>query len=213
MPGPMDNLAVMLSGSGTGFADLHRRCSEGLLRARVVLVIASRECQGAERARGLGIPTIVRAGVIPHSELERMLEDHWAGAVALAGYLKLVEVPSSYRWRMTNIHPALLPSFGGVGMYGLRVHRAVLEAGCRVSGCTVHFVDEAYDRGPIIAQRAVEVRQGDTPEMLQARVQGVEREVYAEALGWLISGRLRVEGRRVEVMGAVDGGESRGSGT
>lgn len=212
MPGPLDKLAVMLSGSGTGMADLHRRCAEGLLPARVMLVIASRPCLGADRARGLGLPTIVRAGVIPRAELERMLEDHGVGAVALAGYLQLVEVPASYRWRMTNIHPALLPSFGGVGMYGLRVHRAVLEAGCRVSGCTVHFVDEAYDRGPIIAQRAVEVRQEDTPETLQERVQRVEREVYAEALSWLIAGRLRVEGRRVRVLHEDGGAAGAGGG-
>jgi folate-dependent phosphoribosylglycinamide formyltransferase PurN len=117
-------------------------------------------------------------------ELVGLVEAHRIDIVLLAGYLKLVPSPvvARYRGRILNIHPALLPSFGGHGMYGMRVHRAVLESGAAESGATVHFVDEEYDRGRVLAQRRVPVRAGDTPETLAARVLEVEHGLYPEAV-------------------------------
>ncbi|MBN1434478.1 hypothetical protein JW921_06930, partial [Candidatus Fermentibacterales bacterium] len=121
--------------------------------------------------------------------------------VVQGGFLSLWEVPGRYLGRVMNIHPALLPGFGGKGMYGIRVHRAVLEAGCKVSGCTVHFVDNHYDTGPIIVQRCVPVMEEDTPQSLADRVFEQECEAYPEAIDLFAGDRLRItpEGR-VEVL-------------
>jgi phosphoribosylglycinamide formyltransferase-1 len=123
-------------------------------------------------------------------------------AIALAGYLRRLPAPivNAFRHRIVNIHPALLPAFGGKGMYGEHVHRAVLDYGAKVSGCTVHFVDEDYDTGPVIAQRAVPVAENDTPETLAARILPHEHAALVDALSLLADGRLRVEGRRVVVL-------------
>jgi len=115
----------------------------------------------------------------------------------MAGFLKFVTIPTDFEWRVVNIHPALIPAVCGKGFYGLHVHKAVLDYGAKLSGCTVHFVDNQYDHGPIILQRTVPVLDDDTPESLAARVFEAECEAYPEALRWLASGRLRVEGRRV----------------
>jgi folate-dependent phosphoribosylglycinamide formyltransferase PurN len=111
-------------------------------------------------------------------------------------------VVEEYRGRIMNIHPALLPLFGGRGMYGERVHQAVLESGMKVSGCTVHFVDEEYDSGPIILQRTVPVLEGDTPQTLAARVLAQEHRAYTEAIRLFAEDRLRLEGRRVRILAA-----------
>jgi phosphoribosylglycinamide formyltransferase-1 len=111
----------------------------------------------------------------------------------LAGYLRRLSIPASLKWKIVNIHPALLPSFGGAGMYGERVHQAVLDAGCKVSGCTVHLCDDEYDRGPIIVQRTCEVREDDTAQTLAARVFEQECLAYPEALRLLMDGRVRIE--------------------
>lgn len=111
----------------------------------------------------------------------------------LAGYLRKVPIPVWLRWRIVNVHPALLPAFGGAGMFGMRVHAAVLEAGCKVTGCTVHLCDEEYDRGPILVQRSCEVMEGETPGMLAARVFEEEKIAYVEALRRLLDGGVWVE--------------------
>lgn len=168
-------IAVFASGGGTNLQALidhfHGRPAPA---ARVELVVASRPGIGAlARAASAGIDTLVAPDA---SGLLESLEEHRISAIVLAGFLQLVpqEVVSRYRGRLLNIHPALLPAFGGKGMYGLRVHRAVLESGARVSGATVHLVDEEYDRGRIVAQWPVPVLAGDTPETLAARVLRVE---------------------------------------
>jgi phosphoribosylglycinamide formyltransferase-1 len=151
----------------------------------VELVVGSREGIGAlERAARAGVPTAaldVRAlGADAYTvALLAELERHRIELVVLAGFLQLVplEVVERYRRRMVNVHPALLPAFGGAGMYGMRVHRAVVAAGARVSGATVHYVDEEYDSGTIIAQWPVPVLPGDTPEALAARVLRVEHRL------------------------------------
>jgi phosphoribosylglycinamide formyltransferase 1 len=183
-------LGVMLSGSGRTLDNLIAAIAAGDLPARVAVVIASRECLGAEKARKAGIPTVVIPGAIPASDLLRVLTEHGVmpseGWVVLAGYLKLVQIPAGFENRVVNIHPALLPGFGGKGMHGHAVHEAVLKAGCQESGCTVHLCDPRYDTGPIILQRRCRVLQGDTADTLAARVFEEECKAYPEALRQLI---------------------------
>lgn len=186
-PGPA-RLAVMLSGSGRTLLNLLDHIRAGALPAEIPLVVASKECLGAQRARDAGLHTLVRPGVIPAGELNGLLRDHRIDLVALAGYLKLVSVPPAYEGRIVNIHPALLPKFGGHGMFGHHVHEAVLAAHERESGCTVHLVDAHYDRGPILLQRRCPVLPTDTPDTLAARVFEQECLAYPEALRALIAG-------------------------
>jgi phosphoribosylglycinamide formyltransferase-1 len=146
--------------------------------ARVTRVIASRPDAGAlERARRAVVPASVLADPADPDELLELLKG--AGLAVLAGYLKLVPAAAvaRFRWRMINIHPALLPDFGGPGMYGRRVHEAVLAKGVKESGASVHYVDEQYDRGPVIAQQRVPVKPNDTPETLAERVLAAEHEL------------------------------------
>ena len=196
MPQPA-RIAVLASGGGTNLQALidhfHSRPAPA---ARVELVVASRAGVGAlERAARSGIASVVLdvretgAEALAGRMLEEM-ERHRVDMVVLAGYLQLVpiEVVERFRGRMINIHPALLPSFGGKGMYGIRVHRAVLESGARVSGATVHLVDDRYDEGAILAQWPVPVLAGDTPEMLAARVLAVEHRLLPTAVEALARG-------------------------
>jgi folate-dependent phosphoribosylglycinamide formyltransferase PurN len=178
----------MLSGSGRTLLNLVDAIQGGRLGASVGLVIASRETIGAERARAAGLPVEIIPGVIPAERLGALLREHRIDWVVLAGYLKLVNIPREYRGRVVNIHPALLPSFGGPGMFGNRVHEAVLQSGATESGCTVHLCDEVYDRGQILLQKRCPVQPGDTVETLAKRVFALECEAYPEALERLIRG-------------------------
>ncbi|HET9950096.1 MAG TPA: phosphoribosylglycinamide formyltransferase [Longimicrobiales bacterium] len=195
--------AVFASGSGTNFqALLDRQTAEG--RWQIVLLVSDRESAGAlARAERAGVPTAVVpvAGRDPAdvaTDTLALLERHRVDLILLAGYLRLVppEVVRRYEGRILNIHPALLPAFGGKGMYGERVHAAVLAAGEQRSGATVHFVDEEYDRGRILAQRSVPVLSGDTPRTLAARVLQVEHGLYPEAVDHLCA--AIAEGREPE---------------
>jgi phosphoribosylglycinamide formyltransferase 1 len=197
-------IAVLVSGGGTTLQNLIDRIADGTLRARIVQVVSSRPgARGVDRARAAGLPVeIVERRAFPSIEAssERTFDlCRSAGAklVCLGGYLQLLRIPEDFRQKVINIHPALLPSFGGKGMYGHHVHEAVLQYGAKVSGCTVHFVDDQYDHGPIIAQRAVEVRDDDTADTLAARVFRAECETYPEVIRSLVEGKVVVEGRRV----------------
>lgn len=193
-------LAVMISGGGRTLLNLDDCIRAGTLRADIRVVIASKDCLGAMRARERKLPVLVVPGVIESAVLGRILRDHSAEWIVLGGYVKFLRVPGGFEGRAVNIHPALLPSFGGKGMYGERVHQAVIDAGCKVSGCTAHLVDEHYDHGPILAQRACEVRDDDTAETLGARVFEVERVLYPWALSQLLAGKVSIEGRRARIM-------------
>lgn len=184
-------IAVFASGGGSNLQSLidqlnGRRATWG----RVVLAVSDRaDAPALERARLADIATaVIPVPGRPEQEVATetldVLDAHDTDIVALAGYLRLVpgEVVARFRQRIVNIHPALLPAFGGSGMYGMRVHRAVLAAGCRVTGVTVHHVDEQYDEGRPIAQWPVPVRESDTPESLAARVLRVEHRLYPLAL-------------------------------
>lgn len=172
-------VAVLASGGGSNLQALLDAC-DARAPARVVLVAGDKAAARAlERARLAGVPTAVIRDPASAAEILERLHAAGADLVVLAGYLKLVpaEVVRVYAGRIVNIHPALLPAFGGPGMYGVRVHQAVLAAGATMSGATVHHVIEEYDRGPIIAQWPVPVRPGDTPELLAARVLQVEHRL------------------------------------
>ncbi|MFG0283769.1 MAG: phosphoribosylglycinamide formyltransferase [Phycisphaerales bacterium JB039] len=196
MPRPADpairpqRLLVLLSGSGRTLENLLGRIAEGALPARVVRVIGSRPCRGVEVARQADIPAEVIAGEIPAGELARIAAESEADWIVLAGYLRRVNIPTSprdYTGRVVNIHPALLPRHGGPGMYGGRVHAAVLAAGETESGCTVHLADANYDEGPIVLQMRCPVLEGDTAETLAARVFELEKQAYPEALRMLFA--------------------------
>jgi phosphoribosylglycinamide formyltransferase-1 len=203
-------LAVFVGtrGRGSNMMALHAAAQEGRLAARIAVVIGARsDAPAIIRAQEEGIPVAFADPKAFPGEAEyastllSVLKGAGADTIALAGYLRKVPsaVVAEYRHRILNIHPALLPSFGGKGMYGEHVHKAVLEYGAKVSGCTVHFVDEAYDTGPVIAQRVVPVEEGDTSATLAARILPQEHAAYVEALQLLAENRLNVEGRIVHV--------------
>ena len=199
-------LAVLLSGAGTSLENLFERIEAGELAAEVVVVIASKqEAQGLERARRRGVP----AFAVPrrshrdvrefNDAIHALLDRYEPDLVALLGFLSPFETRGRYAGRAINVHPALLPGFCGKGFYGPRVHEAVLEAGVKVTGATVHFVDAGYDTGPIILQEALPVLEDDTPESLAARVQALERRLVPEAIRLFAAGRLVLDGRRVRI--------------
>ena len=170
-------VAVLVSGGGTNLQALLDALRQSPV-ARVAHMVSSRPDSGAlERARRAGVPATVLADAASADEVSTALGD--ARLVVLAGYVKRIPpaVVARFRWRMINIHPALLPAFGGPGMYGRRVHAAVLASGAALSGATVHYVDEEYDHGPVIAQWPVPVRPDDTPDALAARVLAVEHRL------------------------------------
>ncbi len=175
-------LAVLLSGSGRTLVNLNESIKTKKLSASIELVIASKECLGAERARQAGLKTLIMPGAIPAATLAAALDANHIDLVILAGYLKLINIPPRYAGRIVNIHPSLLPDFGGPGMYGHHVHEAVLESGAKQSGCTVHLVTPEYDRGPILLQKSCPVLPSDTPDTLAARVFALECQAYPEAL-------------------------------
>jgi phosphoribosylglycinamide formyltransferase-1 len=188
----MLQLAVLGSGRGSNFQAILRAIDGGRLPStRVCLVISNNSDAGIlALARSAGIPAQhLSQKQFPDEEafadaMLGALRDHGADLIALAGYMKRVppQVVRAYRGRILNIHPALLPKYGGQGMYGHHVHEAVIAARERVSGATVHVVDEEYDRGPVVLQRTVDVSPDDTPETLAARVLQVEHELYPEAI-------------------------------
>ena len=209
---PVLRIAVLVSGHGRGsnLQAILDACACGQIRGAVDVVIGTRSGAPAlERARSCGVATLV---ISPNKyggddeaygrALLRALAARGIGLVCLAGYMRKLPsvVVEAYPARIMNIHPALLPLFGGKGMFGERVHQAVLESGMKVSGCTVHFVDAEYDTGPIIIQRCVPVLEGDTPQTLAARILPEEHKAYVEAVSLFAEGRLQLEGRRVRVL-------------
>jgi len=200
-------VAVLLSGEGTSLESLCERIDAGEVPARVVLVIASKEdAGGLRRAARRGIPALAlpRKGFPDgrafndaiHAELAR----HEVDLVALLGFLSIFELRGCYEGRCINVHPALIPAFCGRGMYGHRVHEAVLAAGVKLSGATVHFADDHYDSGPILLQEAVPVLEDDTPDTLAARVQAAERRLVPEAIRLIAAGRVTIEGCRARII-------------
>ena len=200
------NIAVFASGRGSNFQAILNAINEGRLSARVTLLVSNNSNAGAlELARSQTIPAIHLSQKQCSSEeqfagrLLELLARYDVDLIALAGYMKYVPatVIGRFRNRILNIHPALLPAFGGTGMYGMRVHEAVLAAGAKITGATVHLVDEEYDRGAIVIQKAMEVSSDDTAETLSAKVLKLEHEIYPRALAAFADKRVRIEGRNV----------------
>jgi phosphoribosylglycinamide formyltransferase-1 len=186
---PRSRLAFLLSGAGSTLRNLLERIDAGEVPADVVVVMSDRPgARGLEHARERGIPVAVveRRAHATSEAFSKALEDalraHGPDVVVLGGFLSIFRVPSDLRGRILNVHPSLLPSFGGKGMHGDRVHEAVLAQGHRVTGCTVHVVTDEVDGGPILAQAEVPVLPGDTPVSLAARVQAAERDLYPRAI-------------------------------
>lgn len=196
----MLNIAVFGSGRGSNFESILNAMESGKLPGiRIACVVSNNSAAGIlDIARSRAIPALHLSRKQFASDVEytgrllSLLENHGTGLILLAGYMKLIPPPviARYRNRILNIHPALLPKFGGAGMYGIRVHEAVIAAGEKESGATIHLVDEEYDRGRILLQKRVPVLPGDTPESLAARVLHIEHEIYPEALRQMAEGAI-----------------------
>ena len=201
-------LALFASGGGSNAGAIFDAAERGTLGAEPVVLVADRPCRALGRAESRGIPTAVISpgdyagtGAFGEALLDTLARSE-ADAIALAGYLR--KLPASVVWafqhRILNIHPSLLPAFGGPGFYGRHVHEAVLARGCALTGATVHLVDADYDAGPIVLQQAVEVFFDDSPETLAARVLAVEHELLPRALQLLATDKLRVHDGRVQIL-------------
>ena len=196
----MLKIAVLVSGSGTNLQAIIDAIVRGDINGEIVKVISSRsKAYALERADDHGI---VREFIGAKSErtILQAVQESGAELVVTAGFLKVLppEFVEAYKDRIINVHPSLIPAFCGIGFYGLRVHEEVIRAGVKVTGATVHFVDEGCDSGPIIAQRAVKVKEDDTPESLQKRVmQEAEWPLLAEVIGLIADGRITVMNGRV----------------
>jgi len=193
-------LGVLISGGGTTLMNILEHIKKGRLNAEVAVVISSRSTvTGIEKAQKAGLEVkIVRKKDYPDihefsRRIEEVLDAAKADLVIQGGWLCLWNIPEKYEYKVMNIHPALLPSFGGQGMWGHHVHEAVLKAGCKVSGCTVHFCTNEYDKGPTIVQKCCKVEEGDTPESLAARVFKQECLAYPEAIKLFAEGRISVQ--------------------
>lgn len=180
-------LLALLSGGGRTLLNLLDEIEAGDLRAQIAGVVASRPCAGIERAQARGLETQIIRGMIPAEKLLELVRAQEASWIVLCGYLQRIDVPAELAGRVVNIHPALLPKFGGPGMYGDHVHKAVLDAGETESGCTVHLCDAEYDTGPIVLQERCPVLRADTVETLAARVFELECRAYPNALAELLA--------------------------
>ena len=204
-------LACLISGGGRTVLNLHERIAAGTLDAAVVAVLASRDCPGVARCEAAGLPVEVLPPRPPPDQTApdegafggavfARVEAAGADLVVLAGFLSRLPIPPAWALRVLNVHPSLLPAFGGRGMYGDRVHRAALDRGVTVSGCTVHFVTDEYDAGPILSQTVVPVEPDDDAATLAARVFAAECEALPAAVRAWAAGTLVIEGNRVRTV-------------
>ncbi len=193
-------LGILLSGGGRTMTNIQKEIEDGCLNAEIVVVISSlSNVRGVQLVQGLGLkPVIIRKKDHPDieqfsGEIAKVLDEAKVDLVVQAGWMCLWHIPANYENRVMNIHPALLPAFGGKGMYGHHVHEAVVKTGCKVSGCTVHFCTNEYDAGPIIVQRTCEVKDDDDADALAARVFEQECLAYPEAIKLFSENRLKVQ--------------------
>ncbi len=205
---PTFSLAVFASGHGSNCQAIQTAIETGRLDARIGVVISNNPNAGVLAwAKTIALPAIhvssdqFATTMDFHNHLLTMLSDFKTDMIVLAGYLKKIGKPllEAFPGRILNIHPALLPSFGGKGMFGRHVHEAVLASGVRLTGVTVHLVDEEYDRGPIVMQAAVDVSDDDTVESLSAKVLSLEHRTYPLAIQLFVDGRVEIAGRKVRI--------------
>ncbi len=201
------NLAVLLSGSGKTLQNLIDKIGDKTINAKIQIVTSSSpDAYGLKRAQKNNIPaTVVKysdynSAKVFSNAIIKEIEEYPIDLIILAGFMHLFKIPDKYSGKVMNIHPGLIPSFCGKGYYGHHVHEAVIESGVKVSGCTVHFVDNEYDNGPIIIQRTVPVHEGDTADTLAQRVFKEECEAYPDAINLFAEGRLKIEGSRVRIL-------------
>jgi len=206
----MLNIAVFASGKGSNFRAIQTAILNGSIRkAKIVLVISNNSDAGAlVAAREFDVSAVhlSRKQFATDDEfnaaLIRTLETHGVNFIVLAGYMKKIDSSLIQRFknRMLNIHPALLPAFGGSGMYGMHVHEAVIAQKAYITGATVHLVDEEYDHGAIVLQRTIAVMPDDTPQTLAAKVQRIEHDLYPEAIRLFADGQIKIDGQHVTVL-------------
>ena len=199
-------LAILISGTGRSLKNIIDHIGDGRLDVEIVLVVSSNgEAMGLQYAEMHSLPIEIIEARDYHSTIDfsnavfdccRVAK---ADLVVMAGYVKLLTIPLDFIGKVVNIHPSLIPAFCGKGFYGSRVHSAALDYGVKISGCTVHFVDNEYDNGPVILQRAVPVEENDTHETLSDRVFAMECVAYPEAIRLIASGRVSIVGRRVKI--------------
>lgn len=209
-------IAVLISGSGRTLKNFIELVAEDQLPVEIALVISSSsKAGGLQHAEAAGIPTSVvkRTDYDSHDAFGAAVfsrcRTKGIELVAMAGFLKFAPVPDDYAGKVVNIHPSLIPAFCGHGMYGVRVHQAVLDYGAKITGVTVHFVDNEYDHGPIIWQQPVPVFDDDSAESLAARVFQYELECYPNVLRMIAKGRVSLDGRRVRVIKRVESGRAK----
>ena len=200
----MTNIAVLVSGRGSNLQDLIDSIGSGYLKARISVVVSDvGDAYALLRAKKHGIdavfvdPENFESKELYEKEILKCLKTHDAELVLLAGYMRILgkTLLHAYKNRIVNIHPALLPAFTG-----LHAQKQAFDHGVKVSGCTVHFVYETLDGGPIILQRCVEVKENDTPETLADRILEQEHKIYPEAVKLFVENRLRIEGRKVKIL-------------
>lgn len=199
----MLNIAVFASGKGSNFRAILDAIENGRIRnARIVVVISNNpDAVALALARGHAIPALLLnrkqfdSDDLFTSAIQNTLSDHNVNFIVLAGYMKKIDssIVKRFKNKILNIHPALLPKFGGKGMFGIRVHEAVINAGEKQSGATVHLVDEEYDRGPIVLQKCIDVDTHDTPESLAERILAIEHELYPEAIRLFADGKVGID--------------------
>ncbi len=203
------NITVFASGRGSNFQAILNAIETGFIPARINLLLSNKSDAGAlDIARAKNIPTKHLSQKMFETEekfaqsMLDVLSEYKTELIALAGYLKKIpdQVIDRYRNRIVNIHPALLPSFGGAGMYGHHVHEAVIASGVKISGATVHLVDEHYDCGPILMQKTVDVNYNDTPDSIAVKVLKIEHKIFPLAIKAFAEGRVKIEGRKVWIM-------------
>lgn len=207
----MIRIAVMVSGQGRGsnMQAIIDACNSGKIKGEVAMVLGVKDDAPAmERARSQSIPTLaispktLETADAYDEAIFQALQEANIDLICLAGYMRVLgqKIIDAYRDRIMNVHPALIPSFCGKGMYGHHVHEAVIARGVKYTGVTVHLVDEEYDTGPIILQTVVPVEQDDTPETIAARVLTAEHATYTDAIALFAQGRLRVVDRKVKML-------------
>ena len=204
----MLNLAVFVSGKGSNFHSILRAISAGEINAEVKLLVSDKKYCGAfdiAEQNGIdkiSVSEISKSGFITYKELFDLLHELQINLIVLAGFLQKipVEIVSAYSYKIINIHPALLPAFGGKGMYGINVHKAVFESTAKVSGATVHFVDNDYDKGRIIAQQAVDISYAEDPEDIAAEVLQVEHKLLPFVIKKFSENKIVFENGRVKVL-------------
>ena len=205
----MKKIAVFVSGGGSNFKAIHHQIIQGNILGKIVIVFSNNpNCGAIKFAEENSIPIfIINAARYPnpHTQDEFLLEACLKAEIdliCLAGFMKMLpqNIVKHYEYRILNIHPGLLPEFGGKGFYGTRVHEAVINTGKRESGATVHFVDEIYDHGPIILQKKVEVMETDTPESLAARVLKLEHELFPEVVKAFCENKIIMENNKPKIL-------------